>query len=82
MLGLGETEAEVEETIDDLYEAGVQVITIGQYLQPTKMHAEVVEYVTPGQFEAYGTYAKEKGFMYVESSPLVRSSYHAERHVL
>lgn len=82
MLGLGETEAEVYETIDDLYGAGVQVITIGQYLQPTKMHAQIVEYVNPEQFNAYGTYAKEKGFMYVESSPLVRSSYHAERHVL
>lgn len=82
MLGLGETETEVYETIDHLYDVGVQVLTIGQYLQPTKMHAEIVEYVHPEQFDAYGAYAKDKGFMYVESSPLVRSSYHAERHVL
>lgn len=81
MLGLGETEPEVLETIDDLYNAGVQVITIGQYLQPTKMHADVMEYVHPDQFEKYRQYALDKGFMFVESSPLVRSSYHAERHV-
>lgn len=81
MLGLGETEPEVIETIDHLYDAGVQVITIGQYLQPTKMHADVIEYVHPDQFEFYRQYALDKGFMYVESSPLVRSSYHAERHV-
>lgn len=81
MLGLGETEPEVLETIDHLYDAGVQVITIGQYLQPTPRHAEVMEYVHPDQFDFYGQYAKDKGFMYVESSPLVRSSYHAERHV-
>lgn len=82
MLGLGETESEVLETIDHLHDAGVDVITIGQYLQPTKMHADVLEYVHPDQFEFYRKYALDKGFMYVESSPLVRSSYHAEKHVL
>ena len=80
MLGLGETEPEVLETIDDLRQAGVQVLTIGQYLQPTRMHAQVQEYIHPDQFEYYRNYAVQKGFFYVESSPLVRSSYHAERH--
>lgn len=81
MLGLGETEPEILETIDDLAQAGVQVLTIGQYLQPTKMHAEVIEFVHPDKFEFYREYALDKGFMFVESSPLVRSSYHAEKHV-
>lgn len=81
MLGLGETEPEILETIDDLANAGVQVLTVGQYLQPTKMHAEVIEYVHPDKFEFYREYALNKGFMFVESSPLVRSSYHAEKHV-
>ncbi len=82
MLGLGESEPEVLETIDDLAEAGVDVLTIGQYLQPTKMHAKVLEFIRPEQFEKYREYALGKGFMYVESSALVRSSYHAEKHVL
>lgn len=81
MLGLGETEPEILETIDDLANAGVQVLTVGQYLQPTKMHAEVIEYVHPDKFDFYREYALNKGFMFVESSPLVRSSYHAEKHV-
>lgn len=80
MLGLGETEPEVLETIDDLHSAGVQVLTIGQYLQPTRMHAPVMEYVHPEQFNRYRNYSLQKGFLFVESSPLVRSSYHAERH--
>ena len=82
MLGLGETDAEVYETIDDLYNAGTDVLTIGQYLQPTRMHAEITEYVHPDKFDEFGAYAKDKGFMFVESAPLVRSSYHAEKHVL
>lgn len=82
MLGLGETEVEVLETIDDIKNAGVHVLTIGQYLQPTRMHAEVLEYITPESFNRYREYALSKGFLYVESSALVRSSYHAEKHVL
>jgi len=82
MLGLGESEPEILETIDDLAAAGVDVLTIGQYLQPSKMHAKVLEFVHPDQFEKYRLYALDKGFMFVESSALVRSSYHAEKHVL
>jgi lipoic acid synthetase len=82
MLGLGETEAEVLETMDDARYNGVDVFTIGQYLQPTKRHLEVKDFVTPEQFEKYRIIGLEKGFKYVESSPLVRSSYHAEKHVL
>lgn len=82
MLGLGETEEEVIETMDDARKMGVEVFTIGQYLQPTKRHLEVKEFVTPEQFEKYRLVGLEKGFRYVESSPLVRSSYHAEKHVL
>ncbi len=81
MVGLGETPEEVLETMDDLRSVGVEVMTIGQYLQPTKKHLPVVEYVTPGQFEEYRKAGLEKGFHFVESSPLVRSSYHAEKHV-
>jgi lipoic acid synthetase len=82
MLGLGETEPEVIETMDHLLQAGVKVMTIGQYLQPTISHMPVVEYVQPAQFEKFQRIGTEKGFSVVESSPLVRSSYHAERHVL
>lgn len=82
MLGLGETEAEVVETMDDLLKAGVKVMTIGQYLQPTLTHMPVVEYVTPEQFDKFHRIGIEKGFAVVESSPLVRSSYHAEKHIL
>jgi len=81
MLGLGETEAEILETIDDLYRAGCRILTIGQYLKPSGLHMDVVEYVTPEKFELYRMSALEKGFEFVESSPLVRSSFHAEKHV-
>ena len=82
MVGLGEKPEEVYEVMDDLLSAGVKVMTIGQYLQPTKKHLEVVEYITPEQFKEYEKKGLEKGFKYVESGPLVRSSYHAEKHVL
>jgi len=80
MLGLGETEAEVLQVMDDLREAGCKVMTIGQYLAPTLAHIPVKEYITPEQFEKYRTIGLEKGFAFVESSPLVRSSYRAEIH--
>ncbi len=80
MLGLGETEEEILRTMDDLREAGCDVITIGQYLQPTLKHMAVVEYIHPDKFEFYREAALSKGFISVESSPLVRSSYHAENH--
>jgi len=82
MLGLGESWDEIIQTMQDLYHAGVDVLTIGQYLQPTKMHAEVLEYVEPSAFEALKDIGLKMGFLMVESSPLVRSSYHAEKHVL
>lgn len=82
MLGLGETEEEVLTTMDDLLRAGVKVMTIGQYLQPTLSHIPVTEYIHPDQFEKYRKIGLEKGFAIVESSPLVRSSYHAEKHIL
>lgn len=81
MLGLGESEEEVVTTMKDLCQAGVRVLTIGQYLSPSKNHARVAEYVKPEVFEKYRIIAMELGFKVVESSPLVRSSYHAERHV-
>jgi len=81
MLGLGETEEQILETIDDLKAVNCSVLTIGQYLQPTKQNIEVKEYVHPNIFEKYKNYALKKGFKFVESSPLVRSSYHAEKHV-
>nr|WP_290637931.1 lipoyl synthase [Labilibaculum sp.] len=81
MLGLGETEEEIYQVMDDLIAVGVRVMTIGQYLQPTKNHLEVQEYITPEVFKKYETVGLEKGFTFVESTPLVRSSYHAERHV-
>jgi len=81
MVGLGETFDEVIETMDDLRNIGVEVFTIGQYLQPTKKHLEVKEYITPEQFARYKKIGLEKGFRFVESSPLVRSSYLAEKHV-
>lgn len=82
MLGLGETENEVHEIMDDLLLHGCDVLTLGQYLQPTKMHLEVKEFVTPEQFLTYKEAGLHKGFPYVESGALVRSSYHAERHIL
>ncbi|WP_352422053.1 lipoyl synthase [Proteiniphilum sp.] len=81
MVGLGETEEEILETMDDLINVGCQVLTVGQYLQPTRKHLTVKEFVTPEQFRKYKTAGLEKGFKFVESGPLVRSSYHAERHV-
>ncbi|MDP2890217.1 MAG: lipoyl synthase [Bacteroidota bacterium] len=81
MLGLGETETEVLQVMDDLREVGCKVMTIGQYLAPTLAHIQVKEYITPEQFERYRTIGLEKGFSYVESSPLVRSSYRADAHV-
>jgi lipoic acid synthetase len=81
MTGLGEAEEEVLETMDDLRSVGCEVLTIGQYLQPTKHHLAIKEFTSPELFEKYRRAGLEKGFRYVESSPLVRSSYHAERHV-
>ncbi|MBI3133165.1 MAG: lipoyl synthase [Bacteroidetes bacterium] len=81
MLGLGESEAEVYETIDDLASVKVDILTLGQYLQPTHKHLPVQNFITPQKFEEYGAYALGKGFRFVESGPLVRSSYHAEKHV-
>jgi lipoic acid synthetase len=82
MLGLGETEEEVVRVMDDLRRVGCEVMTIGQYLQPTLKHLAVKEYIRPEQFEKYRKTGLEKGFRHVESGPLVRSSYHAEKHVL
>jgi lipoic acid synthetase len=81
MVGLGETPEEVEETISDLYLSGCSILTIGQYLQPGKDYMEVAEYIPPERFEEYRIFASEKGFRIVECSPLVRSSFHAEKHV-
>ena len=81
MLGLGETEKEVVETMHDLRSVGVSVLTIGQYLQPSKKHLPVIEFISPEQFDKYKELGLAIGFQYVESSPLVRSSYHAEKHV-
>jgi len=81
MLGLGETEEEVIETLHDLAAAKVDVVTIGQYLQPSKKHLPVKEFITPEQFEKYKTIALELGFRHVESSALVRSSYKAAKHI-
>jgi len=81
MLGLGETEDEILETMDDLRQAGCRVMTIGQYLQPTLKNHPVREYIHPDKFAEYQKIGLEKGFKFVESSPLVRSSYHAERHI-
>jgi len=77
MLGLGEKETELFQTMDDLREVGCEVLTMGQYLRPTPKHLPVVEYITPEQFGYYGDIARRKGFLYVASGPLVRSSYHA-----
>jgi lipoic acid synthetase len=77
MLGLGEKETELFQTMDDLREVGCEVLTMGQYLRPSPKHLPVVEYITPEQFNYYGDIARRKGFLYVASGPLVRSSYHA-----
>lgn len=81
MVGLGETKDEVLKIMDDLAKHGCDVLTIGQYLQPTKMHIEVAEYVHPDTFAMYKAEGMQRGFDFVESGPLVRSSYHAERHL-
>ncbi|MDH6341267.1 lipoic acid synthetase [Parabacteroides sp. PFB2-12] len=81
MVGLGETESEVYELMDEVLAADVSVLTIGQYLQPSRKNLPVTEYVTPEQFEIYRIEALKKGFNKVESAPLVRSSYHAENHL-
>jgi len=81
MLGLGETHEEVIETLQDLRSVGVDIVTLGQYLQPTPKHLPVAEFVTPERFDEYKRIGIEMGFRYVESGPLVRSSYHAEKHI-
>lgn len=81
MVGLGETEEEVYSFMDDVLKAGVTVLTIGQYLQPSRKNTPVKEYLTPSQFLHYKNVAINKGFKMVESAPLVRSSYHAEKHI-
>ncbi len=81
MVGLGETEEEIYESMDDLRAAGVEILTIGQYLQPSKKHLEVDRFVTPEEFQRYKEVGLQKGFEVVESGPLVRSSYHAEKHL-
>jgi lipoic acid synthetase len=81
MVGLGETEDEVVALMDDLRQVSCSILTIGQYLQPTRNHYPVQEYIHPDQFLRYRDIGLKKGFTYVESQPLVRSSYHAEKHV-
>lgn len=81
MVGLGETQDQMFRVMDDLVAHGLDILTIGQYLQPTKRHHEVIEYVHPDVFEMYREEGLKRGLKYVESGPLVRSSYHAERHV-
>lgn len=81
MLGLGETEEEVYETMDDLRNVGVDVLTIGQYMQPSQNHLVVIEFIKPEIFANYKEIGLRKGFRFVESGPLIRSSYHAERHL-
>ncbi|MBI1268030.1 MAG: lipoyl synthase [Cryomorphaceae bacterium] len=81
MLGLGESEEEVVETMTDLRSVEVDILTLGQYLQPTPKHLPVVEFITPEKFEEYKEIGLKMGFRYVESGPLVRSSYHAEKHI-
>jgi len=81
MLGLGETRDEIHKTMDDLVDAGCEIFTMGQYLQPTKAHLEVVDYVHPNEFARLKEEGLQRGFRIVESAPLVRSSYHAEKHI-
>ncbi len=81
MLGLGETKDEILQTMDDLLSVDCRIMTIGQYLQPTKDNYPIQEYVHPDQFAEYGRIGKEKGFRHIESAPMVRSSYHAEKHI-
>ena len=81
MVGLGETPAEVFELMDDISDIGVDIMTIGQYMQPTKMHLNVEDYIHPEMFETYKEVGEGKGIEHVESGPFVRSSYHAEKHL-
>jgi lipoic acid synthetase len=81
MLGLGETDDEVYQAMDDLVAHGLDILTLGQYLQPTKLHLEVVDYVTPAKFNHFKEEGLKRGLKYVEAGPLVRSSYRAEQHV-
>ena len=81
MLGVGETKEEVFKAMDDLAQHGLMILTLGQYLQPTKLHLEVAEFIHPETFEMYKEEGLKRGLKYVEAGPLVRSSYHAERHV-
>ena len=81
MVGLGETKEEIFKVMDDMVEHGLHILTIGQYLQPTKMHLEVDDFISPDIFDMYKEEGLKRGLKYVESGPLVRSSYHAERHV-
>jgi lipoic acid synthetase len=78
MLGLGETEDELMTALADLRQAGCDILTLGQYLQPTLRHLPVVEFIPPAKFEAYGERARQMGFVHVASGPMVRSSYHAD----
>ena len=82
MLGLGESDEEVIQSMKDLRRVMVDVITLGQYLQPSKQHLEVVDYIRPEKFEEFGAIARSMGFVHVESGPMVRSSYHAEKHIV
>jgi lipoic acid synthetase len=82
MLGLGETREEVLQAMQDLVDHGCDVLTLGQYLQPTKMHLTIERFITPEEFDEYREEGMKMGFKYVESGPLVRSSYHAEKHLL
>jgi lipoic acid synthetase len=82
MLGLGESKEEVIETLEDLRKVKVDIVTLGQYLQPTLSHLPVAEFIAPEQFEFYREIGLKMGFRHVESGPLVRSSYHAEKHIL
>jgi lipoic acid synthetase len=77
MVGLGEERLEVHQVMDDMRSAGIDFLTMGQYLQPTPKHAKVMDFVTPAAFEAYGAIARAKGFLLVAATPLTRSSYHA-----
>ena len=81
MLGVGETKEEVFKAMDDLAQHGLMILTLGQYLQPTKLHLEIAEFIHPETFEMYKEEGLKRGLKYVEAGPLVRSSYHAERHV-
>ena len=81
MLGMGETDEEIKETLQDLRNVGVSIITMGQYLQPTARHLKVDRYVTPEEFARYKAWAEDMGYEFVEAGPLVRSSYHAEKHI-